>query len=1013
MERNFIDGYTEWQSNPEVVSVNQLPQHATFMPYDNMNEAINGDRYASGRCKLLNGKWKFKLYKNYAYRPTDFAQSHYDTHNWDTVEVPCSWAMQGYDFPQYCNVRYPWETHEDICPPNAPTKYNPVGCYIKKINIGESLLNKRVVLCFEGVESAFYLYVNGERIGYSESSFNRAEFDISKHLHEGSNVIGVEVYRWCTGSWLECQDMWRLGGIFRDVYIYTTEKEYIRDFEVKAEPDNSFHDGYLDVVVKANGAYESLSVDMSVIDSDGTTVALDSQYIDEDHQANLKAIVAPAKLWSAESPNLYTLVLILKNNGVPIEYISSKFGFRKVEIKNGIIFFNGQRIVFKGTNRHEFDCRKGHYISEEVMISDIVAMKKNNINAVRTSHYPNAPRWYELCDEYGLYVIDENNMETHGTGWSTIVGCPQLPASRPEWEKACMERIKALYERDKNYTCVTSWSLGNESLGGEIPQKMYHWIKDKDSSRFVHFECYNSLDEWQISDVQSRMYARPEECEEFATLQRDKRPFILCEYTHAMGNSCGSTDEYTALWDKYPCLQGGFVWDWVDQSIIKKDENGEEFLAYGGEFGDYPNDGNFCGNGLLFGDRKETPKLYEIKKLYQNVDFKDIDAEKGVIEIKNKFLFTNLKEYRFVWSQCSDKGEFRSGELVVDCEPGEKTVVDLELNKVTSTECYLNVAFVTVEDNLFAGEGHIVAEEQFVINEFENTYDELESDEELIVVDTYGVLKIISDNVQIRFNRRDSNRLASIKVDGEELLQDEVKMNFWRAVTDNDIGSRQGARLGCWRDAGRYTTYSIEDYKIIDNGKKVIITCGYKVYTQPRCSGTMIYTVTSKGIEIDTQFFPDDRLPEIPEISVLFKFNEGFENVTYLGEGPFENYIDRANGTKIGLYSSTIENLYTDYLKPQECGNRTGVRYATVFGKKKALTFIAEPQMEFNVSRYLPSELEVAPHKKDLPKTEKTVVRAIARQQGVGGYDSWGAETNDIYKNKTNKEYRLKFQIRF
>lgn len=1019
MERNFIDGYSEWQGNPEIVGVNKLPQHATLMPYENYEEAKKCDRYASSRCKLLNGKWKFKLYKNYAYRPSDFAQPLYDSHNWDSIQVPGSWTMQGYDQNQYCNVRYPWEGSEDICPPNAPTKHNPVGCYLKRIHINQSLLSKRIVLCFEGVESAFYLYVNGERVGYSESTFNRAEFDITRYLVEGSNVIGVEVYRWCTGSWLECQDMWRMAGIFRDVYIYTTEREYIRDYVIKAEPGEGFKDGYFDVLVKTNGAYEFLSLDIAILDENGEMAAFDSRYVEEDNVTTLKSIVTNAKFWSAESPNLYTLVITLKSNGIPIEYISAKFGFRKIEIRDGIIFFNGERIVFKGTNRHEFDCRTGRYMTEEVMISDILQMKQNNINAVRTSHYPNCPRWLELCDEYGLYIIDENNMETHGTGWSKIIGCPQLPASRPEWEKACMERIKALYNRDKNHTCVVCWSLGNESLGGETPKKMYNWIKDADASRFVHFECDRDPNEKHLSDVQSKMYAKPIDCEEYALTGRDKRPYILCEYTHAMGNSCGSTAEYTTLWDQYPCLQGGFVWDWVDQAIMTTDENGNEYLAYGGDFDENPHDGHFCGNGLLFGDRKPTPKLYEIKKLYQNVDFKDINAEKGVIEIKNKFLFTNLNEFELYWCQCSDKGIFREGSAEIDVKPGEKYVLDLELNKVTSTECYLNLELRVKENTPWCDAGHVVAEQQFVINEFENTYDEPEGDLPLIVADTYGSLRIFCDDVHIRFEKRERNQLYSIKVGGEELLSAPVRLNFWRALTDNDRGSRAGSRLGCWRDAGttpgiyNNTKFSIEGYKIIENEKKVIITCGATICTQPESKASIIYTITSKGIEVDMQFYPDSSLPEIPEVSMLFELPADFENITYLGNGPHENYIDRNNGVKLGVYNTTVTDMYTDYLKPQECGNRTGVRYATLVGNKKTFTVIAEPVMEFNASHYLPLELENAWHKKDLPQSDKTVVRVIARQQGVGGYDSWGAKCNEKYMNKTDRVYRLKFQIRF
>lgn len=1019
MERNFVDGYVEWQANPEITGVNRLPQHATFMPYASFEEAQKAERYASSRCKVLNGKWKFKLYKNYAYRPSDFAQVHYDTHNWDTVQVPGSWQMQGYDQSQYCNVRYPWEGHEDICPPAAPTKHNPVGCYVKRIHVGADLLQKRVVLCFEGVESAFYLYVNGQRVGYSESSFNRSEFDVTRYLQEGSNVIGVEVYRWCTGSWLECQDMWRLGGIFRDVYLYTTEREYIRDFVLKAQPDGEMKDGFVEVLVKTNGAYEGLSLDMSVLDAAGNTVALDCQYANEDHRTMLRAIVAGADLWSSEHPALYTLVLTLKNNGAPIEYISTKFGFRKVEILDGVIRINDRRVVFKGTNRHEFDCRTGRYITEEVMRDDLEKMKRANMNAVRTSHYPNCPRWMELCDEYGIYVIDENNMESHGTNRSTIIGCPQIPDSRPEWEKACMDRIQALYERDKNCTCVVCWSMGNESLGGETPKKMYRYLKNVDDTRFVHFECHGDPEEQSLSDVQSKMYAKPQECEEYALTRRDGRPYLLCEYTHAMGNSCGSTDEYTTLWDKYPCLQGGFVWDWVDQSILTKDDQGREYLAYGGDFGDEPNDGHFCGNGLLFGDRRITPKYYEIQKLYQYVDFCAVDPVRGQVEIKNKYLFTDLADFELYWCQCSDKGVFRDGVVEVQLAPGEKKVLDLELGRPCNTEFYLNLELRTKEKTLWCPAGFAVAKEQFVIDAFANTYDELVADAPLLVDDTYGSLRVMSDDVNIRFERRERNQLVSIKVGGEELLQGPMRFNFWRALTDNDRGTRAGSRLGCWRDAGdtpgiyNNTKWSIENYKILDGGKKVVVVSGATVCTQPECKGQVIYTITSKGMEVDMQFFPNDALPEIPEVGLLFELPPDFENLTYLGAGPEENYIDRCNATQIGLYNTTVTDLYTDYLKPQECGNRTGVRYATLVGQKKVFSLVAEPVMELNVSHWLPKEIENTWHGKDLPPVTKTVVRCIARQQGVGGYDSWGAHCNEKYKNKTDKTYRLKFQIRF
>ena len=573
--------------------------------------------------------------------------------------------------------------------------------------------------------------------------------------------------------------------------------------------------------------------------------------------------------------------------------------------------------------------------------------------------------------------------------------------------------------RDLNHPSIIFWSLGNESLGGETPKKMYKWIKGTDKSRFVHFECYRAPDEKDISDVQSRMYARPDECEEYALSGRDGRPFILCEYTHAMGNSCGSTDEYTSLWDKYACLQGGFVWDWVDQSILTKDENGTEYLAYGGDFGENPHDGHFCGNGLLFGDRKVTPKLAEIKRLYQNIDIKAIDAEKGVIELWNKNLFTDLNEYEMYWCQCSDKGIFREGTEIIDLEPQDKKVVDLELNRVSNDECYLNIEFRTKEDNLWSKAGHPVAKAQFVINEFENTYDELEEDLPLLVDDTYGSLRIISDDAIIRFERRERNQLYSIKIGNEELLQQPMRLNFWRALTDNDRGSRAGSRLGCWRDAGdtpgifNNTKWHIENYQILDDGKKVIVTGGATICTQPESKAVVIYTITSKGIEIDMQFIPNSELPEIPEVSLLFELPKDFENITYLGAGPDENYIDRKNAADIGLYNTTVSDMWVDYLKPQECGNRTGVRYATLVGDKKVFTVVAEPVMELNACHWLPKEIENIWHQKDMPEYNKTVVRCIARQQGIGGYDSWGAHCNEKYKNKTDRTYRLKFQIRF
>lgn len=1012
MERNFTDGYSEWHSNPEITGVNLVPHRSTFVSYSNFEEAKECNRFASSRLRSLNGKWRFKLYDNYVCRPTDFAQPSYDNHNWDTIIVPCSWQMQGYDIPQYCNVGYPWEGNEDICPPNAPSKYNPVGCYSKSFKVSEEAIkrNRRIVVAFEGVESAFYIYINGTRIGYSESSFNRSEFDITKYVVEGKNLLSLEVYHYCTGSWLECQDMWHLAGIFRDVYLYTTEREYIRDFKVLATPDVLCKDGTLDVEVKTNGAYEGLNIEMTLVDENGCIVALDNRCASEEHKASLRAYVAGAKMWSAENPHLYTMVLCLKNNNVPIEYISCKIGFRKIEIRDGIIYLNNERLVFKGTNRHEFTSDQGHHVSREVMISDIVKMKQNNINAVRTSHYPNDPIWLELCDEYGIYLIDETNMETHGTMNSKIVGSPQLPESRREWTNACMDRVKGMYERDKNHACVIGWSLGNESMGGANIRQMFRYLKAEDDTRFVHYESHGAIDEVENSDVYSRMYPMPRELENYALTDTTNRPMILCEFSHAMGNSCGSTKEYTDLWYKYNKLQGGFIWDWADQSIQTTDENGVPYLAYGGDFGDKPNDGNFCGNGLLFGNRQETPKLAEIKKLFQNVEFEPIDVESGIFKVTNRFLFTNLNQFDFCWQQESRKAVLREEVFDLDVEPGETKLVDLELNRVINTEWYLNLELRLREDTLWAEAGHVIAWEQFIVNEFVTTPIDVQESETLLITDTYGTLRIMSDDLSVAFNRR-SGRLMSIKFKGEEALSDEVMLNFWRATTDNDRGNFQNVRLACWKQAGEYATYNIEDYVVSENDTKATVTTSCKIHTQPGCSASIIYSITSTSVEFDLTVIPDASLPEIPEVGLLFKLTDGYETAKYLGNGPDENYIDRNNGSKIGLYRAYIDDMHVPYLNPQENGERTAVRYVSIKGRKKVFTAIGAPQFEMNVSRFTPEELENASHQKDLIKKDTAILRIIARQQGVGGYNSWGAQTNPIYTNTTDRIYRMKFTV--
>ena len=1009
MYSNYMDGYSEWQSSPEIAQVGRLSHRATFMPYDDAGEAYVGDRAASWRCKSLNGRWSFKLFENYADRPFDFAQDYFDRSGWELIEVPSHWQLEGYGAPQYVNVQNPWEGNEDVMPPYAPVNYNRVGCYARDFELPEDWEGKRVIMHFAGVDSAFYLYINGERIGYSESSFNPAEFDITDYLRPGTNFVAAEVYQFCTGSWLEDQDFWRLSGIFRDVYIYYTNSLYVEDFKVTAMPDDDMLDGKLTVETAIGGICEGVSLDMTVYDKNGRIVAMDSRFADADGKPVLRATLGGIELWSAETPALYTVVLCLRLDNNPVEYVSAKTGFRKIEIVGDTILINNKRIQFNGVNRHEFDCRRGRAVTRDEMLSDVICMKRNNINAVRTSHYPNHPDFYDLCDEYGLYVIDENNMETHSTWPSEIPGCPEIPGSRPEWTDACMDRITGLFERDKNHPCVVAWSLGNESSGGENLRRMYQYLKSADAARFVHYESvWDKKGYEDVSDVTSRMYSHPGVLEEYAKGAHAK-PFLLCEYAHAMGNSCGGTDEYTKLFAKYPCLQGGFVWDFIDQAILTKTAGGTEYLAYGGDFGDRPNDGNFCGNGLLFADRKASPKLREIKKLYQNAEFSAIDAAKGLVKIKNRFLFTDLNKFLLRWHVAREDEIISSGACEVQLAPQGETAVDLGIGNVLPYEWTLNVQLQLKDDELWAPSGHVVASEQFVVNEFAQPPAKPAQGTPLGLRQTFGTIAVKAEDFEVRFSRR-RGHICFLEYKGRQMLKEPLTPNFWRAATDNDRGSKQNVRCAAWRFAGKCAETAVCGVNQPEPGK-ITVLADVTVPTQPACKGKILYTVTSMGIKVDYSLSVPEGLPEIPEAGMIFAMPEGFEQVEYCGFGPDENYIDRKNAAELGVYRTASRDMYVPYLKPQECGNRTGVRRARISGGFDRLLIEADRAFDFSALPWSPEELEAAGHAHELPAADKTVIKISAGQMGVGGFDSWGAHTLDKYKNFAGKNYSLSFWL--
>jgi len=1023
------NGYPEWNNNPEIFQLNRLEAHATLMPYHTVEEALEGNRKASKYYKLLNGEWKFSFSETPDKRNQEFYQVDFDSSNWDHIQVPAHWQLQGYDYPQYTNVNYPWINTEELKAPFAPTKYNPVGQYIQTFTVPESWENQPVYISFQGVESAFYIWVNGDLVGYSEDTFTPAEFDITPYLIDGENKLAVEVYRWCDASWLEDQDFWRLSGIFRDVYLYSTPRIHIQDFFVNTELDNEYRDAELKVnacitnYVKetcGNVTFEAMLYDDN--GKKGLEIPI-SRDVNISNEAkcviSASALVENPLKWSAEHPNLYTLVLSLKNeNGQIIETESCKVGFRKFELKDGLMKINGERIVFKGVNRHEFNADKGRAVDFEDMVHDIELMKQHNINAVRTSHYPNNPYLYELCDQYGLYVIDENNLETHG---SWVYGQKELedtvPGSKPEWTENVLDRCNSMFQRDKNHPSIVIWSLGNESFGGDNFLKMHQFFKEKDPSRLVHYEgVFHYRPSEAASDIESTMYITPSKVEEYA-IEAEKsdqqmKPYILCEYAHAMGNSVGNLFKYTELFDKYPIIQGGFIWDWRDQAIRTKTEDGVEFLAYGGDFGESPHDGNFSGNGLIFADGTVTPKLYEVKKCYQNVEFSAVDLANGALNVQNKNLFTNLNEFKLSFELTSNGELIKTGKADLDIEPLSSGEVRLgyTLNEIDADgEVILTVSLRLKDSTIWAEAGHEIAFEQFVLREGVTGQQESVNGK-LDLVDETEELAISGDGFSIRFNKQTGD-LVSYQFAGEELIKSSLVPNYWRAMTDNDRGNKLDVRSATWREAGM--NRKLENFQVEETNEEIAVRVKYSLPTATESSTEIRYIVKNNGeIIVESTLTPGSDLPEIPEVGLLFTMDQSFENLKWYGKGPNENYIDKEKGAKVGLYKGKAAEQYVPYLKPQECGNKTEVRWATVTNEQGVgLKISGFPTVELNVLPYTPFELEKASHSYKLPNSNQSVIRVNHKQMGIGGDDSWLQKTHPEFTLYADKPYTYAFSL--
>jgi beta-galactosidase len=1022
------NGYPEWNNNPQIFGLNRMEAHAVRAAYATVEEALRADVEAAGSIHSLNGAWKFAFAENPQARIHNFYELHYDHSTWKDIAVPAHWQLQGYDYPQYTNIRYPWDGNEDIQPPFAPTKYNPVGSYVRSFTVPSDWQNQPVFISFQGVESAFYVWVNGDLVGYSEDTFTPAEFDLTPYLVEGENKLAVEVYRWCDASWLEDQDFWRMSGIFREVYLYTTpETAHIYDFSAVPVLDERYENAELTIRAKLTNYYEkdlgTLTIEAMLYDKGDQPVLGQPIQVKAELNGlpfcNMEAAATvnhPLK-WSAESPHLYKLVLALKDaNGVLIEAVSCKVGFRTFELKDSLMQINGQPIMFKGVNRHEFSSESGRAVGYADMLTDVQLMKAYNINAVRTSHYPNHPLWYDLCDEYGLYVIDETNLETHGSWTYRQEGLGNtVPGSNPAWTGAVLDRCNSMLQRDKNHPSIIIWSLGNESFGGDNFLKMYDLLKKADPTRLVHYEgVFHYRASEAASDIESQMYTPVDKVEEYAQ-NNPKKPFILCEYSHAMGNSCGNLFKYWELFEKYPILQGAFIWDWMDQAIRTTTPDGVSYLAYGGDFGESPHDGTFCGDGLIFADRSISPKLLEVKKCYENIHIEAIDLQKGTFKVTNRNLFTNLSDYLLVWQVMQNGVEIATGSETVNLEPLADKQLALSYiypkkQPNDQAEYLLNISFVTKEDQLWAKEGHEVAFGQFILspgirvgqNQVASKLEVSEDGKDLLIT---GL------GFSLAFGKATGD-LHSYKIENIELLKQAAAPNFWRALTDNDRGNKLQERSGTWREAGAERELCQLAWEV--SNSSVVVNVQYKLPTTVVSYCSIRYCVFADGeVEVRQELMPGEHLHEIPEIGMLFMLDASFANLSWYGRGPQESYWDRATSARIGLYEGKVSEQMVPYLRPQECGNKTDVRFAALLNEQGiGLELSGSPVLELNALPYTPLELEAHDHGYKLPTSGHVALRVNYKQMGVGGDDSWGARAHPEFTLFANRGYTFEFRMR-
>lgn len=1015
-----------WQ-NARVVSIHREPMTAHFIPYRNEQLALARQQMSdisrlacdskAERRIQLDGRWKFYYSRNERSVPKDFYHSDYDVKTWKDITVPGSWELQGFDAPIYTDVSYPFPVN----PPLVPSDYNPVGAYVHDFTVPDDWRGMDVFLDFEGVESAFYLWVNGHMVGYSEDSRLPAVFNVTPYLRHGQNRLAVKVFRYSDGSYLEDQDYWKYSGIERSVFLQARPHFRMKDFYLQTPLVNHYRDGSFSLDVYLSHAQEKGSVEVKVLDSSGKEVLKRIRRVNRmaDTLWTVRDIIPQVRPWSAESPAVYQLVVnTIDRKGRIIESVVHNFGFRSIEMSNGMLLVNGKAIKIKGVNRHEHDAHNGRTITVESMLQDIQLMKQANINAVRTSHYPNRPEWYDLCTRYGLYVVCEANLESHGMENSPH---PTL-ADNTDWAEAFRQRMARMVMRDRNATCIIIWSLGNESGYGPLFEQNYDIAKQLDPTRPVQYEGGGYEGK---SDIYCPMYARIWALQRHVN-QRDSRPLILCEYAHAMGNSVGNLKDYWDLIESYDQLQGGFIWDWVDQVFAREDSIGNRIWAYGGDMGyvGVENDSNFCANGLVDANRNPHPHYWEVKRVYQNIQFAPVAFSNNQVRITNKFDFVDLNGYKLLWDVKRDGEVVEQGSLAMPLiQPHADGIVSIPFtyDRSLAGEYLLTLRVVTLHDTPFTPVGYEVANAQWQLTDSRTPQSSLNTScssgiSGLTI--TSGVdkeLAVVGEGFDAIFSKI-TGRMTQLAYRGRNMLLQGPRPNFWRALTDNDVANGTQDRCGIWKNAAdSMRLVAIESEK---QGEHVIVKTRY---TMPQQSSTLElnYTFSWNGaVRIDFHFVPGDMtLPEIPRLGMCMVLPKDYEFMTWYGRGPHESYADRKESALVGIYSQTVWEQYHPYVRAQETANKTDVRWVE-FRNLSGEGIRVEGQELLQVSawNFPQADLEYVPARKahrhggSLQKKDMVWVNVNHRLMGVGGDNTWGAQVHPQY-TITPHEWRYSYTI--